>query len=353
MTYLLVHPGAAWSVHDVCLGLQQGLAAAGVRTIEYALDCRLQVADQWLHHLWEVDGKRGPKPALPDVVYHASKDVLERALRHDVDAVLVVSGMWLHPDILVLLRRAGVPVGIVFTESPYDTEKELTVAPLAQVVWTNERTCVARFAAVTRAHYLPHGWRPGVHDRVTPAADVPAHDVVFVGTGFAERVALLEAIDWTGLDLGLYGTWALRDDSPLRPFLREGIVDNARTAQLYARAKVGLNLYRQTAGLLHSGGATVSSGESLNPRAYELAAGGCFTVSESRAEVAAVFGDLVPTFTSAAEASALLHRWVRDDAGRQAVEAALPARVASATWVSRAAQVHAQMSAVLAARAAA
>ena len=35
---LLVHPGAAWSTHDVWTGMRAGLLAAGCEVIDYRLD---------------------------------------------------------------------------------------------------------------------------------------------------------------------------------------------------------------------------------------------------------------------------------------------------------------------------
>jgi spore maturation protein CgeB len=73
----------------------------------------------------------------------------------------------------------------------------------------------------------------------------------------------------------------------------------------------------------------------VNPRAYELAACGTFVISDYRSESAEVFGDLVPMFRSPIEAAALIRLWLADTAGRQRIAAALPARVAEASWIAR------------------
>jgi len=109
-------------------------------------------------------------------------------------------------------------------------------------------------------------------------------------------------------------------------------------AALYRRAKICLNFYRKSRGF-GAGAPRIDHAESLNPRAYELAACGAFHLSDQRAEVTEKFGDLVPTFTTAGEAEALIRRWLADEAGRAAVAAQLPARVAEDSWVHRARQV--------------
>ena len=343
MTLLLLHPGASHATADVEAGLRTGLERAGVTVIRYRLDGRLKAAQASLGAAYRRAKKTDPatdKPNWADVVYQAGIGALERALRFQVDAVVVVSAILLHPDVIILLRRAGIPVVALFTESPYDLEPELAVARLVDGCWTNERTCLAAFQAVTTARYLPCAWHP---DRHTPMTDqdttVPAHDVVFVGSGFPSRIDFLEAMDWTGIDLGLYGTWqSVGRRSPLRPFVHHGVIDNRQAVALYRRARLGLNLYR--GGVVANGQPLLPSlGASLNPRAYELAACGVFYLSEARAELPDVFGDLVPTFSTPAQASALVRAWLPADGDRARRAALLPAAVADSSWTARAGRV--------------
>jgi spore maturation protein CgeB len=340
---LLIHPGASWSTADVFEGLKYGLLAHGVDVRPYRLDTRIEASARTLHAMWRQKKKADPsceRPTNADIFYDAGCRAVTMALREAVDMVLVVSAMYLHPDVLILMKRAGLRTTVLFTESPYDTEREALVARLVDGCWTNERSAVGALREVNpNAGYLPHGWHPlnhapGVHDG---DASVQAHDVVFVGSGFAERLAWFNAIDWTGIDLGLYGTWEKnRLRHSLRDCVREGTVDNAFASALYRRAKVGLNLYRTSKGATTRASAHIAHAESLSPRAYELAACGAFHLSDYRPEVPEVFGDLVPTFRTPVEAEALIRAWLLDDAGRARVSAHLPARVAAASWVDRA-----------------
>ena len=355
MKILVIGAGASWATADVEAGLVYGLKQQGAEVIRYALDGRIIGAQKWLYNAWRLKKKSQPdlpKPTYADVLYQAGMGSLERALRHQVDAVIAVSGMYLHPDVLVLMRRAGLTVTVLFTESPYDLEQELKVAALVHGVWTNERTCVEAFRSVCpSSSYLPHGWHP---ERHRPGAypgdeDVPAHDVVFVGTAFRERVEFFSAIDWTGIDLGLYGNWeTLGSTSALRKYVRKAEINNTEAAALYRRAKIGLNLYRRSKGFgFHAPRIADGSAESLSPRAYELAASGVFHLSESRKEVRERFGDAVPTFRTPMEAAALIRSWLVDATGRAAVAAALPAMVAESSWAHRGAQVMAELTALV------
>jgi len=351
---LVIGAGASTSTADVEAGLIFGLKAEGCTVIHYALEGRLHGAKKWLHNAWRLKRKTQPdilKPNDADVRYQAGMGALERALRHQVDAVIAVSGMFLHPDVLILMRRAGLIVTVLFTESPYDIEEELKVAQIVHACWTNERTCVEQFRSVCpNAGYLPHAWHPTRHTLSHAGdSDVRAHDVVFVGSAFRERVEMFRSIDWTGIDLGLYGNWdSLAPRDRLRKYLYGGVQNNATAAAMYRRAKVGLNLYRSSKGFGWAAPQIApASAQSLSPRAYELAACGVFHLSESRAEVAEVFGSAVPTFTNPTEAAALIRRWLADDAGRAAVAASLPAMVAESSWVHRARQVMTDVSALV------
>jgi spore maturation protein CgeB len=264
------------------------------------------------------------------------------ALRAQVDIVLVVSAMFLHPDVIHLMNRAGVKVAVLFTESPYDIGKELEVAKIVAGCWTNERSSLSAFRAVNpHSGYLPHGWHPERHKPGAQPGDeqVKAHDVVFVGSAFQERIEWLSKIDWTGIDLGLYGSWnSVGSRHPLRSFIQGAQINNSVTASLYRRAKVGLNLYRTSMGWgKHA--PQIRHAESLNPRAYELAACGAFHLSTYRQEISDVFGELVPTFTTPEDASALIRQWLADADGRAAMARQLPACVAEMSWASRATQM--------------
>lgn len=358
MKVLLVHPGASWSTADVEAGLRHGLMAHGVEIVRYRLDTRFERSRSWLYACWRKAKKLNPqivRPTTPDAVYQAGIGALEMALRHQVDVVLIVSAMILHPDVIIMMRRAGLRTAVLFTETPYDIDKELRIAEMVDGCWTHERAALSTFRAVNpNCGYLPHAWHPERHGPEIPiAAETASHDVVFVGSGFAERVTWFNAIDWTGIDLGLYGTWKGLGLKPsLQSALKAEQIDNAYAAGLYRRAKVGLNLYRTRSGFGKKGPELQHPAESLSPRAYELAACRAFHVSAYRQEIQEVFGDLVPTFTSPKEAEVQIRMWLANPDGRARVSAALPACVAESSWVQRAARVIGDLEALIRAKAA-
>jgi hypothetical protein len=178
---LAIHPGASWATSDVHDGLIYGLRHHGVEVIEYRLDTRIAQSHNRTHAMYRKAKKVHAdivRPTTADVFYKAGEEAIAMALRHQVDAVVVVSAMFFHPDLLIMLRRAGTKVIVLCTESPYDAREEMRVAGLIarpdtyagrvvnppSGVWTNERSSVAAFASVNpRSGYIAHAWHPERH----------------------------------------------------------------------------------------------------------------------------------------------------------------------------------------------
>ena len=334
---LLVHPGATWSTHDVWWGVSDALKCAGVEIVQYAMDARISFAGDWLTRIYRRNKAKGMlRPQPVDTLYLAGQGMIERALRHMVDWVFIISGTFIHPDILVVLRRARLKVAVLLTESPYTDGREKLLAERCNLLWTNERTSVPFFEQFCdHVYYWQHALDPERHSPESNGSDVSHHDVVFVGTGFIERQRLLHDIDWDGIDFGLYGGWELMGSrNRLRKYLHHEIVKNSVTAELYRQAKIGLNLHRTSIGwgreVNH-----IETAESVNPRCYELAACGCFFICDRRAELSDLFGDLVPTFDTAREAGDLIRHYLAHGDERAEIAARLPAKVREHTFDHR------------------
>jgi hypothetical protein len=351
MKILLVDPASDWSTRDVYNGLRDGLLAAGHEVIQFRYGRMSQIFSRALYATWEANGgdEQAAEPTQADTAYLVSSQVVTWALRHQPDWTIVVSGMFFHPDAYILMKRAGCKVALLCTESPYDIDKEGIAVGLVDFAWTNERTAVDVLRSVNpNVQYLRHAYHPSFHFPREGSFDqeIPDHDVVFIGTGFRERVKLLETADWSGIDLGLYGAWPLiPEGSPLTAYVRGGIIPNDRAAEFYRRARITLNLFRQSIGFGNDA-PLLSGAESLGPRAYELAACGTFFVSERRPEVEETFGDLVPTFDGPEELEAVIRRWIADAPGRASISAALPGAVSGHSWVDRARQVVADLESI-------
>lgn len=307
MKILCVEPGPSHSTIDVYNGLVKGLREVGHQVGVFALHNRIQHADQCLQLRWEAAGSpEANKPGANEVVFHASGEIVQYALYHEVDWVLFISCGLVHDAVYTMLRRAGVPTGMVMTESPYEDERQSQLAPLVDVVWTNEISSVEILSLVNpNTFYLPHGYDPEIHHPADPDPEVPSHDVIFVGTLWQERIDLLSEIGWNDINLGIYGSAELFDldkypqnaqkRERLAPFLHIGYTDNALTIAMYRSARLGINLHRRSIRL--RGPQIEHESLSMNPRCYEQAAtGGALLVTDYREEVGSVFGEAAPVF---------------------------------------------------------
>jgi spore maturation protein CgeB len=83
----------------------------------------------------------------------------------------------------------------------------------------------------------------------------------------------------------------------------------------------------------------VVGAESMNPRCYELAATGCFYLSDPREELAEVMGLAVPTFRTADELGGLIRRYLDAPDERRRLTALARERIAPHTFDARIATI--------------
>lgn len=342
MKMLVVHPGATYAIADVYNGLFPALQKEGVELYVYALDHRIEAAGSWLTYNWKRSGKvKENKPGPADFLYLAGSQVIERALYLDVDWVLIVSGIYFLQQLAKVLQKAGLNMACLFTESPYEDPVQLQWAQYMKACWITERSSVDAFRAVCpNTFYLKHAYDPSVHFvKESDRPELPSHDVLFIGSGFPERIDLLSKVNWSDIDFGLYGEWGfLGSRSKLRKHLKGKPMLNKEAIEYYRRAKIVPNIYR-TSERYHKESKHILTAESLNPRAYELAACGTFSISNWRPEVSEVFGDLLPTFKTSEEFEDLLHKYLSDEGARMRVAAQLPEAVQGHTFTARARQI--------------
>ena len=323
MRILAVRPGPAFAVSDVYRGWVKALRALGCDVADFNYDDRLAFYE-----------KAMPDAEPADVIRLAVKGLAASVYEWWPDVVLFVSGFYTPPIYYDLIRRRGQKVVLLHTESPYEDSKQLEVAPAVSLNIVNDPTNLDRFKAVNEhSMFLPHAYDPDVHRPDGPTA--PPCDVCFVGTGFADRIATLEQVNWSGLDVVLAGNWQqLRDDSPLRPFVAHDLtecVDNTEAVRLYRSAQASLNLYRRDTLPGDS-----AQGWAMGPREVELAATGCFYLTEPRGENREVL-PMVPTFDG--DLSDQLRWWLASPTARDVTVEKARAAIAGRTFENHASRM--------------
>lgn len=336
MRILVVHSGHGFSTKDVGDGLVAGLRANGVEVFEYPLWRTLETAELLIAAAKELG--IAPEGGYPDPLHIGTMGIPGYAMAKRVDLVIFIHGMHIPESIPVALQRGGYKTALVCTESPYETTTwEAAAAQYYDTVFTCDRAAQPLFVLnrPDRVHYLPHAWRPGVHQPDGERAD-PC-DVFFIGTRYPERDALLNGVDWTGLDF--------RDQT--LDYARQGLVavagqitENAIVAQHYRSAAISLNMHR-TSTMIHAaeaGHIAPGAAESLNPRAYEVPACGGFLISDERAELDDVFQGSVPTYHDSASLERLIRYYLAHPDERRALATQQYLAVQPHSWAHRARQ---------------
>jgi hypothetical protein len=302
MRALVVNPGPAFSVADVARGWARGLAEVGIDVRTFELD---KLLDYFSHAHTERDGEIVKTHDDEQAIQLAAGQVKAACYDWWPDIVVVISGFFMYPTLVEIMRARHRHVVLVCTESPYEDERQLQKAAWYDAVVLNDPKNLDAFNEVCDgpALYVPHAYDPSVH---RPGFSTHHSDVAFIGTGYPSRQRFLERVDWSGIDLVLGGNWENAPESLLRyvghPLDR--CVDNDETADIYRGTKASFNLYRlETNGDI----ADTADGIAMGPREVELAATGTWFARQSRPESDRLLS-MLPTFDSPEELGDVL-RW--------------------------------------------
>lgn len=314
MRFLAVSSPHGFTTRDVWKRVLVGLSANGADVLAFdliprwnAFDGMIKLADKY-------------KLEIPEAFYAnllAYEPIFGAAHFHDVDAVIFVSPQYVPMTLIDMLRKAGKKTIAYFTECPYE---DTGLAPLQaqhfDYTFVNDRNSVGLFSSFCQnVFYMPHSFDPAIH--YPPAAPIDNSRVLFIGTGYKRRVEFLNAVNWEGLDLQLFGIWWLRKRQKLARYLRGQVLENEDAATRYRMSAVNISIHRSQR--YADGVRVIDDGEaySAGPRTWELAACEAFQVSDYRQEIADVFGDAIPFYETPKELEVLLRRAIDDPVWRQ------------------------------------
>jgi spore maturation protein CgeB len=305
---LIVHPGPDFSVSDVYEGYASAFAELGHQVRGFNLNDRLAFYTNL--------NVEGAQLEIDDAISLVNKGLEAKCYELMPDVIVVVSGFFVNQFTWDLWKRRPHRTVCLFTESPYEDDKQ--------------QTLVAQAAPDLTV----------INDPV----NLDRYDFGFVGTGYPSRQQFFDRVTWGGLDVALAGHWkGLPDGSPLRRFVVHDIeecFDNEDTVRLYQQSRVSANLYRAGQGFGHveANEPHLAAGWAVGPREIELAATGTFFLREPRGEGDLLFPSL-PTFTEPDEFGHVL-RWALSHED-ECVEAVAQARAAIAdrTFVNHARRI--------------
>jgi spore maturation protein CgeB len=332
---LLARPGPAFSVADVARGWAKGLQACGVTVADFNYDERLDFYCK-AHIDKDGDGTYTKSVTDDEALHMAAQGLLAACYTFQPDIIFVVSGFYIPVEFYDLFHARGHKIALLCTESPYEDDAQFDRAHYVDWVMLNDPTNLELFRQHNlNTHYVPHAYDPDVH-RPGPSDPDAASDFCFVGTAYESRIAFLEAVNWSGIDVAMGGNWSwLKDDSPLDKFIahdKRWCVDNTETVKLYRSSKASVNIYRKEAQRPE-----LVDGWAMGPREVELAAVGLFYLAEPRGENREVL-PMIPTFTDPHDFGDKLRWWLDRDHGRQAIADDARQAIAGRTFEAHAAE---------------
>lgn len=320
MRMMVVSSPHAYTTRDVWNRVCTGLDKNGIDTVGFDLLPRYNI----MEFLTKAAKQR--KYELPQawsINNLACEPVFGAARFHNVTHLMVVSPQYFPMGIIEMLRDEGVVTMGYFTECPYE---DTMVSPIQAMyfdhVFVNDRNSVELFKTFCDSvHYLPHSFDPTMH--YPPEKEERDEKVIFIGTGYVQRKDFLRQVDWTNVDLEIYGLWLTQGRDRLKPYIKGDVLENNKTAQMYRDNAIGISIHREMRYV--NATLAIDEGEaySVGPRTYELAACGMFQISDFRAELFDLFGDAVPVYETPADLGRIVRRalddsgWRNDLAARQ------------------------------------
>lgn len=338
MNIMLIHPGHQFATRDVAVGLEHGFKRCGIDVHKHDLKGRAA----WYTTLLGQEERIPPADRIGAAFGLAGDEIPAHALRVEPDAIIVINGKMMHYKTwLALAKLADIfPIHLVLTESPYEDRDDGNMIRAASVVWTNDRGSARR----NGWKYLGPAWDEDLFCGPPPEAEgaqIADGKVLFIGTGWPERVELFSKVDWADGELCLIGPgvcWQSAIGTTIERFLSDAAVAGEALRSWYVRAHCVLNLHRRSVGI--DGINCDDDGESLNPRAIQVPACKALLVSDERPEWKDVFGKTsLRTFSTAQELGEVVRFYRHSPSARLDAISESHEAVLGHTFAARAAQI--------------
>lgn len=329
MKILLIHPGFDWASGDISLSAERALRELGCKVIPFSPLDGLRAFNPLLSGA----AKKGIKTTADMALRLFCERIPLRAIEEKPDLMLAVHGGRLPVHVVDAVRKLGVRTAVWLLDDPHELDLSSRYARHYEWVFTDERMAVSahKAAGSVRTFHLPLGCDPELH-RPRQVSERYRSDVCILGTGFSERLKLLESVG-KGLcefDVKLVGHWeGIPGDSPLKGRVVDGFVRPEEAAKYYAGARIVLNQHRDGAGLSLSSNLWNVRAVSPNPRLFEASACGAFVLTDDkRVDVGRYFriGEEADIYHDEAGLLSKVRYWLDRERERAAGAAAASAR---------------------------
>lgn len=349
MRILVVAPGPRFSTYDTFRYYHSAFKNLGHDTFAF------KYHDHYSYHstaLCAMEEKTGEEEELQvRAIGLSSESLISRIARIRPDLVFIISGLALPMmvwDWLDSFKKSLVnpyKTMVLFTESPYIDEAQYPLIERVDIAATIDKSSLRAFREINeQSIYVQHAYSAGVHN-IKPASRKHAADVFMVGTGFPERIRLLSEIDWSDIDLRIFGgNWGDLDESKaIEDFYSLEFLENdGIVTDYYSNSKISLNIFRTAKwpgkNVLHI---EPGMGYSISPRCYEIMACGGLLMTDTRQELLELFdaGRDFVLFNGADDLSDKIRYYLKNESERKRIAMSGWRAVREHTYEDRASRI--------------
>jgi len=346
---MVVAPGPRFSTYDTFRYYHDAFAELGHKVVAF------KYHDHFAYHataLAHLEDKSGEEYELQQrAIMLSAENLISRIARTRPELIFIVSGIALPMGVWDWLEsfksalKEPYKTMVLFTESPYIDDTQFPVLKRVDLAATTDLASLDKFKGINEATmYVRHAQNPNVH-KMQPISKAHDADVFMVGTGFPERIKLLSEIDWTDVDLRIFGgNWDdLEESKALADYYSVEFLDNeAEVSKYYGNSKINLNIFRTAKwpgeNVIHI---APEQAYSLSPRCYEIMACGGFLLTDTRPELEELFDvgkDLV-VFEGAEDLQDKIRYYLAHDSERKRIAMSGYSAVREHTYTNRAEQI--------------
>lgn len=226
-------------------------------------------------------------------------------IRPDLVLVLDALGVSFPTASADALRELGIRTAVWLPDDPYHSDVSVGVAPHYDYVFTLEQSCIPLYKDLgcQEVHYLSFGASPELI-RPTVVDSQYRSDICFIGSAFANRVALFDRMApyLAGKDMKIIGYWweRLANYALLSKHIQGIWLSPEETMKYYSGAKIVINLHRGVYEEAHNSNSRNLPAFSVNPRMFEICACGTLQLTDARDELPLFYkpGVDIETFAS-------------------------------------------------------
>lgn len=241
------------------------------------------------HRRFLLPGRLRARLPLLDRLDHGALNArfLNRVRRFEPDLVVVNQGMVLTTRSIDAVRARGARCINWFSDYPAEFDVGMQAAPAYDAFYLGSSHAVRLHRAAGHRHagWLPFGCDPSEHHPGPPLVSAAGAAVVFVGSYYPERHALLRFLH--GLPVGIWGPgWERAAGDPhLAGMIRGGSLRPDQWRALYAGSAAAINIH------YGSFGPREVSGDLVNTRVFEILACGACQVVDRPGDLRRLFRD--------------------------------------------------------------